>query len=110
MKITNCKSWPMTLSMLLLVCNTCCSQEESSALNLKGFSVSSAFTYGKIWKHTPKFQPTIEDPACGIELSLMKHTSGKKWWQQVHHYPSLGFMISTTYLGNKEILGRAWSL
>src|SRR4030095_15223031 len=101
---------------LLLIAVTCSSfhfvnaQSDSSAQWLKGWNAAPIFCIGKIWKHTPKFEPTIDHASIAFELAISKQLNGKKSWQYAHHYPFLGFALAYNNLGNDSVLGKAYSI
>ena len=82
-------------------------EEDSDSFSLKGWTLSPLFSHGKIWKHTPKFQPEILRPSNTFEINIAKHTRGTRGWQQLYHYPSFGLAIGFTNFGNDAILGHA---
>jgi len=85
-------------------------QSDSSMSWLKGWNASAFFCYGKIWKHTPKFEPEIEDPSIAFEIAASKQLHGRQSWEYAHHYPFLGFAFCYNDLGNDSVLGQAFSL
>ncbi|MFI5134610.1 MAG: hypothetical protein ACHQD9_02035 [Chitinophagales bacterium] len=100
---------------IFLVLNLFCfhlthAQPDSSLSWLKGWNSSAFFCYGKIWKHTPKFEPAIEDPSVAFEFALSKQMHGQQSWEYAHHYPFLGFAFCYNDLGNDSVLGKAYSL
>jgi hypothetical protein len=106
----------LTKCFLLLLIVECSSfhfvtgQSDSSALWLKGWNAAPVFCIGKIWKHTPKFEPTIDHASVAFEFAISKQLNGQKPWEYSHHYPFLGFAFAYNNLGNDSILGRAYSL
>ncbi len=83
---------------------------DSSAQWLKGWHAAPVFCYGKIIRHTPKFEPTIDHPSVAFELAVSKQLHGKHPWEYAHHYPFLGFAFAYNDLGNDSVIGQAFSV
>ncbi len=84
--------------------------EYDSSNCIKGWSITPVFQYGKIWKHTEKFQPTIDNHSRCFELAISKQMNGKHEWEYANHYPFLGAAIAYNIIGNDSIIGDAYSL
>jgi hypothetical protein len=82
---------------------------DSSSL-LKGWGAEVTVGFGKIWKHTPNFQPEIEHASAAFELAIAKQLHGKKSWEYQQDYPSIGIAACLTNLGNNDVLGNAYSI
>jgi hypothetical protein len=52
----------------------------------------------------------VEDDIYSFDLSLSFPTYGDDYWEKLYRYPRTGIGLSVTSLGNKEVLGNAWSL
>ncbi|MEM7102939.1 MAG: acyloxyacyl hydrolase [Bacteroidota bacterium] len=74
---------------------------------LKGTAFETSFHYGRILKHTPKFEAAITGKTYGIEFNLVKNTYGAQPWQQLHKYPIIGYALSYFNFGDNEIWGSA---
>lgn len=96
-------------------------QPSSAALNndndntttetaIGGYSVSMLGSYGKIFKHTKRFGPTVTEPSQVYELYLGKHTNGKHIWEGLLHYPVIGLSFIHARFGNSAIFGQAFGL
>jgi hypothetical protein len=81
-----------------------------AAPRLKGWNFAPVFCYGKIIKHTPKFEPTIDHASIAFELAVSRQMRGAHEWDYAHHYPFLGFAFAYNDLGNDSVLGKAISL
>jgi len=77
---------------------------------MKGWSITTTFVHGKIFKHTPKFEPAIETASNAFELSISKQLHGQQVWEEVHHYPFLGIAAEYNDIGNDSVLGKAYWL
>jgi hypothetical protein len=51
-----------------------------------------------------------EDGIYTIDLSLSFPTYGDSYWEKLYNYPKTGFGFSVSSLGNREVLGNAWSV
>lgn len=69
------------------------------------FAVSANYHYGFIIAHRDLIVPFQKDHVNGFEFSISKPTNGKKVWQQVYNYPSIGLKYLYFDLGNEEQLG-----
>ncbi len=77
---------------------------------IKGWGITSTFSYGKVIKHTPNFRPEIKGPSTAFELNFSRQTDGRSEWQQIYHYPLPGIGFSYTDYGNEEVLGYGVSI
>ncbi len=75
-----------------------------------GYSVSVIGSYGKIFKHTQRFEPTITEPSQVYELYLGRHTAGKRLWEELIGYPVVGLSLIHARFGDADIFGQALGL
>ncbi len=52
----------------------------------------------------------IDDYVQSVDISLIKETIGKNYWQQIFKYPEYGVSLYYSTLGNNEILGKEIAL
>lgn len=103
---------PFIIIIIFFSGKICCAQtSQADSLHwLKGWTVSATFVHGKILKHTPKFEPEIQTASNALELCVMKQLHGRQAWEEVHHYPFLGFATAYNDIGNDSVLGKAFWL
>lgn len=70
--------------------------------------VKATFHHGAILPHRQEVNEIVEGHTQAYEFSYYKSTFGKKEWQQLYHYPKLGFSALAINLGNKEELGMGY--
>jgi len=73
------------------------------------WKIEGNYTFGKIFKHSERFIPTITEPSHFYSLSFIKSTTGNKQWQQLFNYPDLVFDLTYANFGDSEIFGDALS-
>lgn len=78
-----------------------------SAQALKGITFEPNLHYGRILKHTEKFEADVMGNTFGLELNLIKKTYGKQAWQVHQGYPAFGLAVSYFNFGDKKIFGSA---
>jgi hypothetical protein len=76
---------------------------------LQGWHLSSSFSSGKVWAHTPRFEPEVSERSMNAELSISRQLRGHQPWQYVYRYPFFGVAFTYTRFGNDEVLGSAWA-
>lgn len=77
--------------------------QEEPSISLKG-----TFHHGAILPHRQEVNEIVEDQTQAYEFSFYKSTVGKKEWQQLYHYPKLGFSALAINLGNERELGMGY--
>jgi len=73
-------------------------------------AVEFGVKYGRIFKHTPRFLPTITENSTLYELTISKQTIGKKHWHQAHNYPILSCSMIYARYGDADIFGQGIGL
>jgi len=81
-----------------------------AAQALKGITFEPNLHYGRILKHTEKFEADVIGNTFGLELNLIKKTYGKQAWQAHQDYPAFGLAVSYFNFGDKKIFGHAVGL
>jgi len=66
--------------------------------------------YGFVIPEYQHFNYLVEKPISGLELSLLKKTTGKTIWEQAYKYPEYGLTFSMSTLGNREVFGNEFAL
>lgn len=79
-----------------------CAQEDQP---IDGYGIEANLLAGKLIKHNYIFPP-IPALSSGIDINILKQTSGKKLWQQRRNYPQIGLGITYTNYGNNNIYGQ----
>ena len=98
------KRWMMVVGLLFLATAT-----PVSAQVPVGWAPELSFHHGKILKHTPKIAYDIPERSLGLMLNWQLHTNGEKAWQRHHRFPALGLAAQYYWLGDREVVGNAWS-
>ena len=80
-----------------------------SAQSPANWGIEPMMVFGKIIKHTPKFTYTPPKFSSGFNCNLIYKTYGKKDWHEWQGYPVLGLNFGYYNLGDKEVLGEAFS-
>jgi len=79
----------------------------ANAQTLKGITFEPNIHYGRIIKHTAKFNADVTENTVSIELNLIKKTYGKQAWQAHQGYPSFGVAVSYFNFGDNAVFGSA---
>lgn len=74
------------------------------------FGVKETYHFGAILPHRQIVNENVEGHTFAAELSFYKQTTGKKDWQQVYNYPSIGISALGMDLGNPNELGNAFGV
>ena len=82
----------------------------SHSQSLKGITFEPNLHYGRIIKHTAKFNTDVTGNTFGIELNLIKKTYGKQAWQAHQGYPAFGVAVSYFNFGDKDVFGSAFGV
>lgn len=93
----------LLLSLLLLVHQANAQNDSLKNKSLLRYELGSV--YGKTLD-IHSFFPDVSN-AFGFEFSILKQTSGKKYWHQLYKYPVFGVSLLGIGLGNDSILGQA---
>ncbi len=65
---------------------------------------------GKVLKHSEKFRPPVPDLSTGIDVTIIKQTTGRQDWEQRRRYPVWGVGATYTNYGIDSIYGSAVGL
>lgn len=76
----------------------------------KNISITPQVTFGKIINHSPKILYPIPSQSIGLTTNFVYKTYGKQYWNSWQKYPELGVQFGYLNLGNREILGNAYSV
>ena len=66
--------------------------------------------YGFVLPEYQDINYLVNKPINSIEISLLKKTTGKNYWEQIYKYPEFGITCSFTTLGNKNVFGNEFGL
>lgn len=72
-----------------------------------GQILKADISYGRVFKHSPKFLPTITQNSVLAELSYEHQTLGKDAWNARFGYPLFGVAVSYAQLGDADYFGKA---
>ncbi|MCO6501126.1 MAG: acyloxyacyl hydrolase [Vicingus serpentipes] len=72
------------------------------------FGIKETFHYGFIAPHRPIVNELLEGHTKAYELSFYKNTLGKKQWQQLYNYPTVGLSLIYLDLANPAQLGKSF--
>ena len=75
-----------------------------------GFGIEVNALGGKVYKHETKFTLPIPTLTTGTDINLVKHTWGRKTWQQRRKYPTIGLGITYINYGIDSIYGQCVGL
>lgn len=75
-----------------------------------GWGIEVLAKGGKMIKHTQKFTGPISDFVYGTEINFIQKTYGKKEWQQITNYPTLGFSINYLNYNNRAVYGQVFGI
>ena len=70
----------------------------------------ASLIYGTPVKHSPELTFEVNQPSYGMRFAHYWQTNGKQEWQIRHGYPRLGVAAMWMQLGEKDILGSAFSI
>lgn len=71
--------------------------------------IEANFQAGRVFRHTPDFQPTIDGPSFAGDFSVFKQTDGSKNWQRKLHYPEIGGGIFMVFHHNHDTIGNGYA-
>jgi len=100
---------------LFLVNGSCFAQSAYSKFKVKSFKhkryrsnihIEPRFYYGFIINHHTELE-TFNAHVPAFELSIIKDTYGKKYWERIHNYPIIGISFFFSTLANHPALGQA---
>lgn len=86
---------------------TFCFAENDSVFQ---WTLSANGHFGAIISHHDDMEFLVKGHLSGGELSLSRHTSGKKDWQRIYRHPEMGVSFFYVDLANPELLGKAYAL
>ena len=70
--------------------------------------IGAAWQRGAVIRHTSKIKHFAGTHPAGLELNVQYQTTGKKYWQQLYHYPRIG--ASLIYLNYQQpVLGQSFA-
>lgn len=94
---------PRLILVLLLICFFL---PQTEAQN---FQSSLSFQYGNFVSHkSRRFAPN--EPQFGLFYELSKPTTGERYWQYAHGYPTMNLQLGLRTFGNFEVYGTAITL
>ena len=102
----------------LLINSYTYSQSAYSKFKVKSFkhkkyrsniSIEPRFYYGFITNHHTELEP-FNAHIPGFEISLIKDTYGKKYWERLHNYPYIGLSFFYTSLADHPAVGKAFAV
>ncbi|MEM7370826.1 MAG: acyloxyacyl hydrolase [Bacteroidota bacterium] len=96
-----------SLGLTLLVWQLASSQSLSLP---PGLQLSLDIYQGNTLRHRPTMVFDLPQPSRMISFELSRQTEGSKPWHKLYGYPRIGWTISMLAYGNREVLGRAYSL
>ena len=113
----NFKLLKYLISFLILISIKCYSQNDTTSFysktiaNVKDDILISGFIhYGKIWKHTSNFKPTINGPSSTFEIDIERQSKGNQTWIDKYNSPQYGLSASVIRFNNDSILGYAYGI
>lgn len=95
---------PFVRGLFILTCGVLCALS-CVAQQRAPLSVEVLGHYGKIFKHTVNFQPSINGPAVGAEVAFNLQTIGKHAWDKPYGFPQYGLAASVVRYNNDSVLG-----
>jgi hypothetical protein len=101
------------LSVLTLsaAARACMAQGASdSTRRWQGFGIEANIIAGKVFKHEAKFTLPIPALTTGLNINLVKHSYGKKTWEQRRRYPTFGIGFTYINYGIDSIYGRCFGI
>ena len=78
------------------------SQDTNSTKNI---SFLAKYSYGYIYAHHGSFKYIINDYVSAFDANIGFRTKGKKTWQHLYRYPTIGMGYYFANLGNPDLLG-----
>ena len=101
---------PFLIQVVLSICGLqpiCYAQTDNKAnAAWSGFGIEASMIAGKVYKHESKFTLPIPALTTGTEVNLTLRTYGKKNWEQLCHYPTMGLGFTYINYGLDDIYGR----
>lgn len=76
----------------------------------QGLQIGLDFYQGTTLRHRPTMVFPLPNPARMISIEVAQQTNGSQAWHRWYGYPRVGWTISVLDYGNREVLGRAYSL
>jgi hypothetical protein len=75
-----------------------------------GLQISADAFQGRTIKHRSTMVFALPNPARALSLEVGRQTSGSRVWHQWYNFPRLGWTAWVLDFGNREALGRSYSL
>jgi len=75
-----------------------------------GFGIETSAIACKVIKHEPKFTLPIPALTTGLDIDLVLNTYGKKEWEQLRNYPTIGMGFSYINYGIDSIYGHCFGM
>jgi hypothetical protein len=99
------KNFNAAVRLLTVLLCACCAASGLVAQQKPVLRVETLGQYGRIYKHTPNFLPSIDGPSVGGEIGLVLQTTGNRAWHKPYGYPAYGIAASVVRYNNDSVLG-----
>ena len=96
--------------MLLFILISLSLKSEAQSSFFKNTFIRTDFHYGFLLPEYQDINYIVNKPLNGVEISLIKKSTGKNYWEQIYKYPEVGVTCSFTTLGNKTVFGDEFGL
>lgn len=99
-----------TISTLFLsVCGSMFGQQNATSL-WDGWGIESTVKMGTMIKHTASFTGPISQQVYGTEINFIQNTHGRKPWQEIRNYPTIGVAVNYLNYNNNTVYGHAFGI
>lgn len=75
-----------------------------------GFQLAFDYQQGNTLRHRSTMVFALPDPARAYSLDIGRETNGSRAWHRYFGYPRVGVSAWMQDFGNREVLGRSWSI
>ncbi len=94
-------------TLILLSTYNSFAQKDSSKVKFSdNLFISSQYSRGILLAHRESLSSLIKDYTTSVLIEVGKSTYGKKPWQELYRYPSLGIGYFYSTLGNDDVFGK----
>lgn len=75
----------------------------------QAWRIEATYTQGNFYSHA-SFRTPLVQPVRSLDVSIIRPTDGKNYWQQLHHYPDMGLRFRVRDMGNPAVYGQVFSM
>lgn len=97
----------LSIFLLLFCCNVTARDLDSTQ---GSWAIELRADYGFIMAHRPAVLALQQAHIPGLEISFLRPSTGKKFWEESFLYPQVGFTVAAFDLGSPDYLGQGFAV